>query len=147
MSESDSEYKCEDCGRFFKNERSVKAHQSVVDHERLRQKDEIRRLVESPDSEQHVYVIRVERISDRKEFLYVGVSNSVVSRLMSHLSGLTQGICLPDEDGRLRCQQYNMVGLVETIPCSGRKKARNKERVRMLELAIERGQTNIIGGR
>lgn len=139
-------FKCEVCGRGFDTERGLTAHKNVVDHEQLEKKNQIRMLMDSPHASQHVYVLQIERPIDGELFYYVGLSNAVVDRIIAHLKA-SQPISIPTRSGGLTRQDYDVVGLERIEPFEDRSTARNAERKIMLETAIEKDTTKVIGGK
>lgn len=139
-------FECEDCGRKFDTEGGLNAHDKSVNHEQLERKREIRMLMDSPHAPQHVYVLKIERPADGKLFYYVGVSNSVVNRIIAH-TDRPQGISMPTPSGGVERQDYDVVGLERTESFDNRPAARNAERRIMLETAIEKNTTDVIGGK
>jgi hypothetical protein len=97
----------------------------------------------------HIYVLRVQR-HDGQRFFYVGMSEAVLSRLKSHARYGGQNMRVPTTNGAISKDtdfEIQEVVEVEGLHDTTAAEARERERRKAYELAIDHNTTNVIGGR
>ncbi|AGM11768.1 GIY-YIG nuclease [Halovirus HCTV-5] len=140
------EFECGECGRVFEDRQKYGYHVKRSSHTREKRMKRAREEIGNVECECLVYVLRIERAPDEKEFLYVGRTVNPYARLSEHFRGRTKMV-QPTPDGILEKQNYSVVEVVETIPCSDSEHGREVERKTLLRKAIEHETTDVLGGK
>lgn len=146
------DFVCDDCGREFDDRRGYAVHRASRTEERGCEtwEDNFKRVeqeVDGIDCACLVYVLKIQRQCDGKEFFYVGRSVNPVERLTQHMVGRSGRISQPTPEGTFEKRDYDFVEIVRTIPCESDARAKEVERKTLLEVAIERDTTDVLGGR
>jgi len=142
------DYKCSICNKVFEERASWKAHKSNCSEEIYSEKLEAEKFLSdfNTDSKFITYILKIRRF-DGDEFYYVGTTKNPIQRMIHHMR--REDISLPkaDEFGYSKDVEFDIISVLEVHNFKTKEEAMEKERVRALEIAIEKETTNVVGGR
>jgi len=138
------EHECPVCGRMFQSQKAVQIHKGHG-HDGPSRRDLAEEKYAHVDGEWVIYTLLLSPRNIDGEFYYVGISQVFSGRVIHH--GNDSSVIRFPKDGELKPDHYKLVDVVDYECAESKWHARHRERERMLELAIETGRTDILGGR
>ena len=130
---------------MFQSQKAVNIHKGHGHANKPSRREIIQEKYARADGQWTVYTLRLSPDTIGGVFYYIGISRVLPDRIIHH-SNDSSVLRFPKEN-ELEPDSYSLVEVVGYECCDSKWNARHRERERMLELAIETGRTDILGGR